>query len=62
MLNVGQGVRDQMASQSDHPIADSTFVTNSDGTVVERGLGLKGAYVASNASGHWEAAGPLPVA
>lgn len=62
-LTVGQGLRDQMTSQGDHPITDETTrVQNADGTVVQQALGLKGLYVASNASGHWESAGPLPVA
>lgn len=61
-LNVGQGIKDAMDAAGDHPIADSTFATNSDGTEVERGYGLKGVYVASNANGDWESSGPLPVA
>lgn len=61
-LNVGQGIKDAMAAAGDHPIADSVFTSNGDGTQVERGFGLKGVYVASNATGNWESAGPLPVA
>lgn len=62
-LTVGQGLRDQMTSQGDHPITDETTrVQNADGTVVQQALGLKGLYVASNASGNWESAGPLAIA
>jgi hypothetical protein len=53
-LQVGQGIKDAMAAQQDHPIEDSTFTTNRDGSVVERALGTKGVYVASNATGQWE--------
>jgi len=61
-LSVGQGIRDQMAANGDHPLEDSQFKANADGTVVEKCLGTKGVYVASNASGQWESAGPLPAA
>ena len=61
-LNVGQGIRDRMASQGDKPITDSVWTVNGDGTQVESCLGFKGVYVAANVSGTWESAGPLPVA
>ncbi len=62
MLNVGEGILEAMNAAGDHPIADSVYTTNGDGSQVERGYGLKGNYVASNATGNWESAGPLPVA
>lgn len=59
MLNVGQGLRDQMAANDDHPISDEfTFFVNNDGTVIQAAYGLKGKYVAGNAVGHYETAGP----
>lgn len=61
-LNVGQGILAAMTAAGDHPIADSVYSKNADGSDVERGYGLKGVYIASNASGQWENAGPLPVA
>ena len=58
-LNVGQGLRDAMSANDDHPISDEfTYFVNSDGTVIEAAYGLKGRYVSSNASGQWENAGP----
>jgi hypothetical protein len=62
VLSVGQGIRDQMDANSDHPLEDSQFKANGDGTVVEKCLGTKGLYVATNASGQWESVGPLPIA
>lgn len=61
-MNVGQGIKDAMSAAGDYPVQDSQFITNSDGTSTERGYGLKGIYIASNASGSWQSAGPLPVA
>lgn len=59
-LQVGAGLLAQMTAAGDHPITDeSTLVANADGTVVQTALGLKGRYVASNASGGWESSGPL---
>src|SRR5437879_13521061 len=40
-LNVGQGIKDRMTANQDHPIVDSTFITNSNGSKVEKCLGLK---------------------
>jgi hypothetical protein len=61
-LNVGAGILTRMAVTNDHPLEDSTFKTNADGTLVEKTLGTQGLYVASNASGQWESVGPLPIA
>lgn len=60
MLNVGQGLRDQMAANGDHPITDEfTEYANNDGTVVQCAFGLKGKYRSTNATGSWENAGPF---
>ena len=48
-----------MQQLGDHPIRDAEFVRNGDGTQVEQCWGTKGLYVASNASGNWEVAGPF---
>jgi hypothetical protein len=61
-LNVGAGILSRMAETNDHPLQDSTWSANADGTIVEKTLGTLGLYVASNASGEWESFGPLPVA
>lgn len=61
-LNVGQGILDQMAAAGDAPATDSEFGTNTDGSIWEKGHGFKGDYIASNSSGAWQSAGPLPVA
>jgi hypothetical protein len=60
-VSVGQGIRDRMTASNDHPLEDSTFKANGDGSVVEKCLGTLGMYVASNASGQWESLGPLPL-
>lgn len=61
-LNVGQGIKDQMSGAGDEPARDSDFGSNQDGTSWEKGHGFLGDYIASNASGAWRSAGPLPVA
>jgi hypothetical protein len=53
-MNVGAGIVAKMAAEGDHPLCDSKYETNSDGTVFEKCYGTKGTYVASNASGKWE--------
>lgn len=53
-VNVGPGLLARMQEVGDHPIEDSTFKHNQDGTLVEECRGTKGRYVASNASGGWE--------
>lgn len=58
----GPGIQAQMKANDDHPIEDSTFTQNRDGSTVERALGTKGLYVSSNASGDWENVGPFGVA
>jgi hypothetical protein len=59
MVQVGQGIRNRMAEHDDHPLEDSTFKRNTDGTEVERCWGSLGLYIASNAEGDWEVAGPF---
>lgn len=51
-----------MAANGDHPLEDSAFKANGDGTVVEKCMGTKGLYVASNANGDWETVGPFGLA
>ncbi|HEY7061718.1 MAG TPA: hypothetical protein VII06_09575 [Chloroflexota bacterium] len=53
-VNVGEGILHKMAEQGDHPLRDSDFQQNSDGSVYEKNVGTKGTYVASDASGDWE--------
>lgn len=53
-LNVGDGILESMRQYGDHPLADSIFATNSDGSTVERCDGLLARYTASNAIGQWE--------
>jgi len=53
-MKVGAGILQRMAAEGDHPLKDSIFETNSDGSVYEKCVGTKGVYVASNASGNWE--------
>jgi hypothetical protein len=57
--NVGNGIRNKMAEHADHPLMDSEFRQNSDGSRLERCWGTKGLYIASNASGDWENCGPF---
>lgn len=59
VLVVGAGVLAQMQAMRDAPLLDSHFSANSDGSQWERGVGSKGVYIASNASGQWQSAGPL---
>ena len=59
---VGPGILAQMQSAGDGPYRDSDFGRNADGSSWERGYGFLGVYVASNVSGDWKSAGPLPVA
>ena len=61
-LNVGEGILTQMTNAGDEPARDSEYGDNSDGTKWERGHGFLGDYIASNVSGAWRSAGPLPVA
>lgn len=61
-VSVGQGIKDRMAANGDHPLEDSAFKANGDGTVVEKCMGTKGLYVASNANGDWETVGPFGLA
>lgn len=58
-LAVGTGILDAMSANDDHPIEDSTFQTNGDGSKVERCWGTKGLYIASNGAGVWETHGPF---
>lgn len=53
-VNVGPGIIGEMTEQDDHPIEDSSFKHNQDGSLVEECRGTKGKYIASNASGGWE--------
>jgi hypothetical protein len=59
-LRVGIGVLARMQQSGDHPMRDSDFSKNADGTEYEQGYGTKGNYRASNATGQWETVGPLP--
>jgi hypothetical protein len=59
MVKVGEGILNKMAENDDHPLEDSEFKRNSDGTEVERCWGTQGYYIASNAGGDWEVAGPF---
>ena len=53
-VQVGQGIWDKMEANGDHPLKDSEFIQNSDGSTYEKCVGTKGVYVSSNASGDWE--------
>lgn len=55
-MNVGIGILNKMVQEGDHPLRDSIFITNSDGSSYEQCVGMKGVYIASNASGVWEVA------
>jgi len=55
----GQGIVDALEQNADHAIMDSEYGTNKDGSEWERCWGSKGLYIASNASGAWEVAGPF---
>jgi hypothetical protein len=59
MPDVGQGIIDRMDKNSDTAMMDSTWGANKDGSQWERCWGLKGLYLASNASGQWEVFGPF---
>jgi hypothetical protein len=58
-LQVGPGIRNKMAEHGDHPLMDSEYHDNADGTKLERCWGTKGLYMSSNASGEWENCGPF---
>lgn len=64
-INVGQGIRDAMNAAADNPLCDHVFYqqTDDDGKTydVEKCLGAKGLYVASNSGGQWVTAGPIGV-
>jgi len=55
----GQGIVDAMTRNNDHPLMDSEFGQNKDGSRWERCWGTKGLYIASNAAGDWETVGPF---
>lgn len=60
---VGDGIKNQMDANGDTPLCDHVFYEQPDEEgntfTVEKVLGKKGQYVASNSSGQWEVAGPL---
>ena len=58
-LNAGAGILQRMQELGDHPIRDAEYLRNSDGSQVEQCWGTRGPYIASNASGNWEVAGPF---
>ena len=58
-LNAGAGILQRMQELGDHPIRDAEYLQNSDGSQVEQCWGTRGLYIASNASGNWEVAGPF---
>jgi len=60
--NVGQGILDRMTENNDHPMGDSQWVRNADGSAMEKCYGTLGLYIASNVTGNWETTGPLPAA
>jgi hypothetical protein len=58
-LNAGAGILGRMRELGDHPIRDAEYLHNGDGSLVEQCWGTRGLYIASNASGQWEVAGPF---
>jgi len=60
--NIGQGIAERMAAKNDHPMGDSQWVRNADGSDTEKCYGTLGLYIASNVTGNWETVGPLPAA
>lgn len=59
-LRVNEGLAKAMSDNNDRPITDEfTEFVNSDGTVVQAALGMKGRYRSTNANGDWQTAGPL---
>jgi hypothetical protein len=58
-LNAGPGILRRMQELDDHPIRDAEHLHNGDGSLVEQCWGTRGLYIASNASGQWEVAGPF---
>lgn len=62
-INVGDGMKQQMATAQDGPLCDHVYYqqTDEDGNVydVEKCMGQKGQYVSSNSSGQWVNVGPI---
>lgn len=58
-LNVGYGALQKMKENDDHPIRDSEFHRNEDGSIFEKAYGAKAYYHSSNAGGNWENLGPF---
>lgn len=57
-LNVSNELKAKMALVQDHPILDSVFLKNADGSGAERVQGTKGLYISSEADG-WQLRGPF---
>lgn len=59
-LRISPELLAKLAAVGDHPIADSIFTNNADGTGVETVQGTLGLYISSEADG-WELRGPFAV-
>jgi hypothetical protein len=57
-LKVSQEMVQKLTDAGDAPIMDSVYVTNDDGTHVEKTQGARGLYISSEADG-WALRGPF---